>query len=442
MTAELIVMNKNGLALAADSAVSVAIGGKTTKVYNTTNKLFALSKYRPIAVMIYGSAEIMGLPWEVVIKRYREFLYDKSFASLDGYIDDFFDHLKTCAFTPDCYVAYVRQRAVELFNIIANDVDNRVEEHIKENDGIEEAEIEKIHGLCINEAYDSIRSVQKDLKIRRADINESLTNHRAVVREAIDDLLENRPVKGPVKRKLIDACLLVAIVFPGMNRSGLVIAGFGDSDVFPSAKAFEIHKILDGNIQFFSTFDGQISLDNTVNIKAFAQANETHNFMEGVSSRIADYLADDAAKILSGAFAEKVTEHLVQDTIVAEDKQEECKERLAAAGKGVHAFIKSQIDGISQREFSGPVVKAVAFFSPTEMASMAETLVSLESFKQQVTLRSETVGGPIDVAVITRGDGFIWIKRKHYFSPELNHQFFTNYYNRLKEPSNDDKDNG
>jgi hypothetical protein len=286
MTAELIVMNKNGLALAADSAVSVSTGSRTTKVYKTAKKLFALSKYRPIAVMIYGSVEIMGLPWEVVIKRYRESLGEKSFTSLAGYIEDFFDHLKTEAFTPDCYVAYVRQRAVELFNFIANDVDTRVEEHIKANEGIEEAQVENIHTHCVKEAYDSVRAVQKDLKIKRADIQDSLANHREVVREVIDQLLENRPVKGPVKRKLIDTCLLTAIVFPGMNKSGLVIAGFGESDVFPAANAFEIHKILDGNIQFFQTFEGKVSLDNTVNIRAFAQANETQNFMNGVSARI------------------------------------------------------------------------------------------------------------------------------------------------------------
>jgi hypothetical protein len=40
----------------------------------------------------------------------------------------------------------------------------------------------------------------------------------------------------------------------------------------------------------------------------------------------------------------------------------------------------------------------------------------------------ETVGGPIDVAVISKGDGFVWIKRKHYFVPELNHHFFANYF--------------
>jgi len=29
--------------------------------------------------------------------------------------------------------------------------------------------------------------------------------------------------------------------------------------------------------------------------------------------------------------------------------------------------------------------------------------------------RTETVAGPIDVAIISKGDGLIWIKRKHYF---------------------------
>jgi len=53
---------------------------------------------------------------------------------------------------------------------------------------------------------------------------------------------------------------------------------------------------------------------------------------------------------------------------------------------------------------------------------------SLTSFKKKVSMEQETVGGPIDVAVISKGDGFIWIKRKHYFKPELNQQFFANYY--------------
>jgi hypothetical protein len=55
-----------------------------------------------------------------------------------------------------------------------------------------------------------------------------------------------------------------------------------------------------------------------------------------------------------------------------------------------------------------------------ELAVMAETLVSLTSFKRKMSRDAETVGGDIDVAVISKGDGYIWVKRKHYFPPELN----------------------
>ncbi len=34
------------------------------------------------------------------------------------------------------------------------------------------------------------------------------------------------------------------------------------------------------------------------------------------------------------------------------------------------------------------------------------------------------VGGPVDVTVKTKGDGFVWIKRKHYFSADINHHYF------------------
>ncbi len=51
---------------------------------------------------------------------------------------------------------------------------------------------------------------------------------------------------------------------------------------------------------------------------------------------------------------------------------------------------------------------------------MAESLVNLTCFKRRVTLDAETVGGPVDVAVISKGDGFVWVKRKSYFDPGLN----------------------
>ena len=64
-----------------------------------------------------------------------------------------------------------------------------------------------------------------------------------------------------------------------------------------------------------------------------------------------------------------------------------------------------------------------------DMANMAESFVALTSLIRRMSPREETVGGPVDVAVISKGDGFIWIKRKHYFDPKYNNHFFENYYN-------------
>ena len=82
----------------------------------------------------------------------------------------------------------------------------------------------------------------------------------------------------------------------------------------------------------------------------------------------------------------------------------------------------------------GPVLDAVHMLPKDALAEMAEALVNLTAFKQRVSLDAETVGGPIDVAVISKGDGFIWIKRKHYFRPELNPGFFQTCYRQTRSP--------
>ncbi|WP_157078620.1 hypothetical protein [Methanobrevibacter filiformis] len=41
-------------------------------------------------------------------------------------------------------------------------------------------------------------------------------------------------------------------------------------------------------------------------------------------------------------------------------------------------------------------------------------IIHITSLKRKVEEGLETVGGDIDVAIISKGDGFIWAKRKHY----------------------------
>ena len=65
MSAGVIIMNKNAIALAADSAVTI---GNHLAIHNSANKVFALSKVAPVGVITYANATFMDIPIEVIIK--------------------------------------------------------------------------------------------------------------------------------------------------------------------------------------------------------------------------------------------------------------------------------------------------------------------------------------------------------------------------------------
>jgi hypothetical protein len=93
-------------------------------------------------------------------------------------------------------------------------------------------------------------------------------------------------------------------------------------------------------------------------------------------------------------------------------------------------MFRERAQDFQQRYHFQPVIAALAHAPKEELADLAESLVHLTSLKRRVALETETVGGPIDVAVISKGDGFIWLKRKHYFKPELNPYFIATYYEK------------
>lgn len=88
---------------------------------------------------------------------------------------------------------------------------------------------------------------------------------------------------------------------------------------------------------------------------------------------------------------------------------------------------KDGMDNYIQKEYIEPLIDTVAFLSKEDLAELVESLVKMTCLKRRITKDNETVGGPVDVAVVTKGDGFIWMKRKHYFDPELNQHFFERY---------------
>lgn len=107
-------MNKRGIALAADSAVTVRDGdGARKKIYYTAEKLFSLAPDLPVAIMTYGPADIMGVPWETVVKVYAQKLDGRRFDTLSAYARDFLAFIEgaTWLFSPEMQTQWVRSLA-------------------------------------------------------------------------------------------------------------------------------------------------------------------------------------------------------------------------------------------------------------------------------------------------------------------------------------------
>ena len=73
---------------------------------------------------------------------------------------------------------------------------------------------------------------------------------------------------------------------------------------------------------------------------------------------------------------------------------------------------------IIRRELAIPLV--IPAMPIQDAIDLAEFLVDSTIQFSRFTPGPATVGGPIEIAAITKHEGFKWIKRKHYFSCELN----------------------
>ena len=93
MTSEIAVMNQRAVALAADSAVTLIDGG-TVVVRNDQRKLYNLVEGRPVGVMFFGVADIMGHPWEHLIEHYQKKVRPKEFAHLGDYAHELHRHAR------------------------------------------------------------------------------------------------------------------------------------------------------------------------------------------------------------------------------------------------------------------------------------------------------------------------------------------------------------
>ena len=103
--------------------------------------------------------------------------------------------------------------------------------------------------------------------------------------------------------------------------------------------------------------------------------------------------------------------------------------------KSVTGKIVDHMAETAGNDYMRPIIRSVASLPIEELALLAESMINITSLRRKVAIDQNigTVGGPIDVAIISKGDGFIWLKRKHYFEGKYNPQYFYSHFYGLPE---------
>ena len=438
MTAEIAIMNKIAVALAADSAVTIE-QDKGQKIFNTVNKLFALSKYQPVGIMIYGSANFMDVPWESIIKIYRINLGRQKFPTLKAYADNFISFLteNSSLFTEAQQQKYFSRVIAGYFIDIKQEIDKQVEKRIISDKKITEITIKEIVDQTVRKHFDIWNEAPKLHHVPNNYEKGLIDKYKALILKAKDQIFQQLPIskKSIESLQIICSCIFSRDRF-ATTSSGIVVAGFGEEETFPALISFAIEAKINNTVKYKQNNDAAISFENNAIIIPFAQSEMVHTFIQGVDPNynkiISDYLSEYFDK-----YPDYILERIENMDSV---KKQEFSQKLKEIGLSILKEFNKKLQDYRQAFHINPIMNAVSFLPKDELAAMAESLVNLTSFKRKISLDAETVGGPIDVAVISKGDGFIWIKRKHYFKPDLNPYFFANYFRENREEHDNEKE--
>jgi hypothetical protein len=421
MTAEIAIINKTAVALAADSAVTISNGDTQEKIYESADKLFELFCGQPVAIMINNDMQFFETPLPVLINRYRErlkqtFAVHGVFDHIREYASDFQNYLHEFAkSSPDL----IKQRHLRAhIEPLVAEIERRSAEAIGEflSDRKGMSTETRPFGEIVTEILDREIAVMAARLKALTDVN--LVGSLKVEISAVDKKMiakvvsEELPIANASQRsavvELIQANLTKA--FDSPVTTGVVIAGFGAKELFPTLVSFDLFGQIGGALRVSNY---QIYDIDRAGVRAavlpFAQREMVSRFLYGLDDATQGHIADSY-----GALLDQVCTSLASGN----------RKAKSAAKKAIDDAVQELFDDL--REGSRQAVEDMVEFMPkSELAQMAEALVNLTSIKRRVSRGMATVGGPIDVAVISRSEGFVWIKQKHYFPGILNPGYFS-----------------
>lgn len=414
MTAIVGILNKQAVAVAADSAVTIGSG---QKIFNTANKIFTLSKHHPVGIAIYGNASYNScIPWEIVVKMYRDQLGDSSKTTIKEYAADFFNYLET-------YKAkYLSQDEID--DALCRDIYDFwhvmiLEKKPNDDPGFKKEEMPKIKNRLadILKQCSSAKIIDQLKDITKEEFLKSIQGVLDVVANQYKDVECDFGEDSEIISDIFYTVFTKKVF--NLNYTGLAFFGYGDDEIYPSIYTVRVYD----SVVNASYREEEVYYDAHVDsyICPMAQKDEMYSYITGINP----YIQEAIVKTTKATYLLLLNQ--IADIVTGEN--DDLAHRIR--GINIDALMgdyEKEVEDLKRTKMIIPLMRTVSTMGKEDLAELAENLVYQTSLKRHITPYLESVGGPVDVAVVSKGDGFVWIKRKHYFNADLNRSFFDNYF--------------
>jgi hypothetical protein len=409
MTSEIAVMNQRAVALAADSAVTLIAGG-TVVVRNEHQKLFNLVEGRPVGLMFFGMADLLGHPWNHLIEHYQKKVKPEPLAHVRDYAASFvnsLDHLEE--FFPGGRQADDYRRLLLSVGryLLRHADDLRSEDQNASDTAIVETAIEQIWRFY---QYRGDGTPRPDLACFPEGFGRLvLSEHSAVINEFVTFAFGQYGIGAQAQQQLRDiAIFCVTKELFLEDVAGLVFAGFGAEERYPAIVTYYISAVVCGIVKRAEAGADSVNNEQRSQLRIFADSSATTAFIRGIDSSLENWVYGNVQVMMHRLAGQLIEAFPNADPAAKQAARDKFLQELGL--RHFEAFYRT-IAEYQQRIFINPVFHVLDVATKSELAQTARQLVELNVFKKRIMAQKETVGGHVDVAIISRDDGFQWASK-------------------------------
>jgi hypothetical protein len=333
----------------------------------------------------------MDVPLEVILSMYKDHLGKTRFDRLEEYVTDFIRFLEghSVLFPTEVQESFLRNMISERFERL-----KWPREAVSTDSGVASTDDPPIPEPLESKIDECIKSLS-ELKplggFSETFVSELLKQKKQLFDEVAESVFEKSQLSDPILGSLreLGGLITTRVLDPSIS-CGIAFVGYGEEDIFPHLIAFVADVIVDGRLRYREKLNVKMSRGQTANVISLGKDDMIRTFFEGVNRHESNSLIALRERVKS------LIEDAQEDTVIGP----------------IEVFVETLDSLINETQTrSQSMFNVIGSFPQADLAKTAQELVKLECLWQRLSEEQEVSGGPVDVALITKG-GFAWVKHE------------------------------